>query len=295
MLWRHVEWRQHDSRREKVVLSEMVSDNPLVSIITVCYNSAETIGTAVESVLSQNYPAIEYIVIDGGSKDSTMDVVRRYRDAIAKVVSEPDRGIYDAMNKGVSIARGEVVGLLNADDYYADCNVIADLIRVMRERGTDCVFADVEYVKRENAHRVVRYYDSSHWNVRKFRYGWIPAHPTFFIKKCWYVNCGYYSLDYRIAADFEWLLRVLYKGGATYSYLGRAVVRMRVGGVSTASWRHRWILNREIVRACKQHGIRTTLLLVLLKIPRKLSELTVVREKFAVIRGMLGLERRQSL
>jgi glycosyltransferase involved in cell wall biosynthesis len=276
-------------------LSEMMSAGPLVSIITVCYNSAETIGAAIESVLSQTYPAIEYIVIDGGSKDSTMDVVRKYAGGIATVVSEPDRGIYDAMNKGVSMARGEVIGLLNADDYYTDCDAIADLMRVMRERGTDCVFADVEYVEKENPERVVRYYDSSHWNVRKFRYGWIPAHPTFFIKKCWYANCGYYSLDYRIAADFEWLVRVLYKGGATYSYLDRAVVRMRVGGVSTASWRHRWILNREIVQACKRHGIRTALVLVLLKIPRKLFELTAVREKFAVIRGILGFERRQSL
>lgn len=275
-------------------MSDLVGDNPLVSIVTVCYNCAETIAVAIDSVLSQSYPAIEYIVIDGGSNDATMEVVRKYGDRISKVVSEPDAGIYDAMNKGVKIASGAVIGLLNADDFYADRHAVADLMRVMQEKGTDCVFADVEYVKKDNTDKVVRYYDSSHWNVRKFRYGWIPAHPTFFIRKCWYERCGYYSLDYRIAADFEWLLRVLYEGKASYSYLGRAVVRMRVGGVSTASWRHRWILNREITRACKRHGIRTALFLVLLKIPRKLCELTAVREKLAAIRSFLGLQKNRS-
>lgn len=254
-----------------------------VSIITVCYNSAQTIRTTIESVLGQTYGNIEYIVIDGGSNDGTLDIVREYGERIATVVTEPDRGIYDAMNKGIQLARGDVVGLLNADDFYVSGDVVADLMGRMQRAGADCVFADVEYVDRNDVDRVVRYYDSSHWTVRKLRWGWIPAHPTFFIKKSWYERCGNYSLEYRIAADFEWLVRIMCKGKPKYSYLQRAVVRMRVGGVSTASWRHRWLLNREIVHACRRHGIWTSMPLVLLKIPRKLAELMPVRRRLSQI------------
>ena len=255
----------------------------LVSIITVCYNSAATIRTTINSVLSQTYPDIEYIIIDGGSTDSTLEIIREYGGRISRLVSESDRGIYDAMNKGVRLANGGIVGLLNADDFYIDNDVIKDLMCTLREAASDCVFADVEYVDKEDINKVVRYYDSSYWDVSKFRYGWIPAHPAFFIRRHWYLKCGFYSLHYQIAADFEWLVRVLHAGKASYSYLQRPVVRMRLGGVSTSSWRHRWILNREIVRACRQHGIWTALPLVLLKVPRKLCELTAVRGKVEII------------
>lgn len=259
------------------------ADAGMVSIITVCFNSAQTIRTTIESVLAQTYENIEYVIIDGGSTDGTLDIVREYGERIAAVVSEPDRGIYDAMNKGIRLARGDVIGLLNADDFYVSGDVVAELMDRMQRAGADCVFADVEYVDRNDVDRVVRYYDSSHWTVRKLRWGWIPAHPTFFIKKSWYERCGNYSLEYRIAADFEWLVRIMHQGRPVYSYLKRPVVRMRVGGVSTASWRHRWLLNREIVHACRRHGIWTAMPLVLLKIPRKLGELAPVRRRLVRI------------
>jgi glycosyltransferase involved in cell wall biosynthesis len=248
------------------------SSAPRVSIITVCFNSATTIGDAIESVLSQDYPHLEYIVIDGGSTDGTVDIVRRYGERITVFVSEPDRGIYDAMNKGLRLATGDVVGMLNSDDLYMDCHVVSDLMRAMTDAGSDSVFADLIYVERERIENIVRYYDSGRWHPRRFRWGWMPAHPTFFVKRHWYSTCGLFSLDYRIAADYEMLVRILFKGRASYTYLPRPVIRMRVGGISGRGLKSSWLLNREIVRACRSNGILTALPLVLLKIPAKLLE-----------------------
>jgi len=155
---------------------------------------------------------------------------------------------------------------------YADAHVVTDLIGAMRASGVDAVFADLVYVDRSDLTRVRRYYDSGSWRPDRFRFGWMPAHPTFFIKRQCYVRQGLYSLDYRIAADYEMLVRLLHCGRASYTHVPRAVVRMRVGGASTRGIRHSWVLNREIVRACRSHGIRTCLPLLLLKIPAKLVE-----------------------
>ena len=247
---------------------------PKVSLITVCYNSAATIRRTIESVLSQQYSSIEYIIIDGGSTDGTVEIVREFGDRIAVFISERDRGIYDAMNKGIARASGEVVGLLNSDDVYADARAVGDLMTAMSQAGSDSVFADLVYVDEQEPGRVRRYYDCSRWNPGRFRFGWMPAHPTFFIKRAWYERCGLFSLDYRIAADFEMLVRLLHVGGATYTHLARPVVRMQIGGASTRGLRSSWLLNREIVKACRAHGIWTILPLVLLKIPAKLLELT---------------------
>jgi glycosyltransferase involved in cell wall biosynthesis len=243
-----------------------------VSIITVCFNSCRTIRETIESVLSQDYPAIQYIVVDGGSVDGTVEIVQQYKEQISVFVSEPDRGIYDAMNKGIRLATGNIVGMLNSDDFYADPHVVTDLVRAMADANVDAVFADLVYVDQSDTKLVRRYYDSSRWNPRLFRFGWMPAHPTFFIKREWYARCGLFSLDYRIAADFEMLVRLLHTGAATYTYVGRPVVRMRTGGRSTRGLRERWVLNREIVRACRANGIWTALPLVFLKIPAKVME-----------------------
>lgn len=245
-----------------------------VSLVTVCFNSAATIRDTIESVLSQDYPSIEYIVIDGGSKDGTVEIVREYGDRIGVFVSEPDRGIYDAMNKGIQRASGDIVGLLNSDDVYTDTHVVTELVNAMLRAGTDSVFADLVYVDQKNPARVRRYYNSGRWSPARFRFGWMPAHPTFFIRRGWYARCGLFSLDYRIAADFEILVRLLYAGGATYTHVGRAVIRMRTGGASTRGLKSSWLLNREVVRACRANGIWTSLPLVLLKIPAKLFEVT---------------------
>lgn len=251
-----------------------MSISPKVSLVTVCYNSAATIRRTIESVLSQEYPAIEYIIIDGGSTDGTVEIVRGFGNRIAIFISERDSGIYDAMNKGVALASGEVVGLLNSDDVYADAYAVRDLMAAMSQAGSDSVFADLVYVDQQEPGRVRRYYNSGNWSPSRFRFGWMPAHPTFFVRREWYERCGLFSLDYRIAADFEMLVRLLYVGKATYTHLPRAVVRMQIGGASTRGLRNSWLLNREIVKACRAHGIWTSLPLVLLKIPAKLLELT---------------------
>ena len=246
-----------------------------VSIITVCFNSAKTIRDSIESVLSQDYPHIEYIVIDGGSSDQTLEIVQEYSDRIAIIVSEKDRGIYDAMNKGIALASGEIVGMLNSDDVYINENAVSELMRKMKDANSDSVFADLVIVDPENLNKVVRYYDSSYFNPNKFRFGWMPAHPTFFVKKALYDEVGPYSLDYKISADYEMLIRLLWVQKASYTYLQKPVVRMRYGGASTSGLGRNWLLNKEIVKACKTNGIYTNLGLLALKIPRKLFGLKV--------------------
>lgn len=246
---------------------------PKVSIITVCYNSAQTIRDTIESVLSQNYPRIEYIIIDGASTDGTIDIVRDYGSDIDLFTSERDRGIYDAMNKGILAATGDIIGILNSDDVYFDSRVVTDLVNAMTGASADAAFGDLIYVDRLDTRLIRRYYHSGWWRPSLFRFGWMPAHPTFFIKREWYVKHGVYSLAYRIAADFEMLVRLLYRGRATYTHIARPLVRMRMGGISTRGVKQRWLLNREIVRACRDHGIWTSLPIVLLKLPLKGLEL----------------------
>jgi len=243
-----------------------------ISIITACYNSAATIRETIDSVLAQDYPDIEYIIVDGGSSDGTMEIVRGYGDRIDVVISETDEGIYDAMNKGIQVATGDVVGLLNSDDFYVDESSIRQLIERMENAGSDTVFADLVIVDARDTERTVRYYDSSSFHPRRLCYGWMPAHPTFLVKRELYENFGCFSLDYRIAADFEMVARLLHTAGASYAYLPVVVIKMRVGGISTSGLKNRWILNMEIVRACRANGLKTSLPRVLLKTPAKMME-----------------------
>ena len=243
-----------------------------ISIITVCYNSEATIRDAIKSVLAQDYPAIEYIIVDGFSKDRTMDIIREYGDKIDVVISEPDKGIYDAMNKGIRVASGDLVGLLNSDDFYADDSSVRQLIDCMEHAGSDTVYADLLMVDARKTDRVVRYYDSGTFHPGRLRYGWMPAHPTFVVKRELYETYGSFSLDYSIAADFEMVVRLLYAAGASYAYLPAVVIKMRIGGASTSGLRSSWVLNNEIVRACRANGLKTSLPRVLLKLPAKLLE-----------------------
>lgn len=243
-----------------------------ISIITVSLNSAATIRDTIESVLAQDYPSIEYIVVDGGSTDGTLDVVREYGDRIARVISGPDRGIYDAMNKGIRAATGDLLGTLNADDFYADATCVRRLTTRLEEADADCVFADLVMVDPVDTDRIVRYYDSRTFRPSRLRYGWMPAHPTFVARRTLYSRYGDYSLEYRIAADFEMMVRLLYRAQARYAHLPAVVVKMRTGGASTRGLSARWLLNREIVRACRTNGLDTSLPRVLLKFPAKLME-----------------------
>ncbi|MDA3834764.1 MAG: glycosyltransferase family 2 protein [Spirochaetales bacterium] len=245
-----------------------------ISIITVCYNSESTIRDTIESVLSQSYPDIEYIIVDGGSSDETVAIIDEYKDRIAIVVSEPDKGIYDAMNKGIKLATGDVVGILNSDDFYQNNGVIKDVVCQFDSfPDSDLVFGDVVFVVPDKLKKIVRYYRSSHFKPWKLRFGWMPAHPATFIKKHAYDQIGFYSLDFEISSDYEMFVRLLLVHKLRFSRMNKVLVRMRMGGVSTAGIKSRLLLNKEIVRACRGNGVYTNLLFVLSKFPFKLMEL----------------------
>lgn len=244
-----------------------------VSIVTVCYNSEATIRDTIESVLAQSYVDIEYIIVDGASSDRTMAIVGEYKDHIAKVVSEPDKGIYDAMNKGIKLATGDVVGILNSDDFYQNNDVVRDVVcQFDAFPFSDLVFGDVVFVAPDNLGEIIRYYRSGHFRPWKLRFGWMPAHPATFIKRHVYDLAGLYSLDFKISSDYEMFVRLLLVHKLCFSKINKVFVRMRTGGLSTAGIKSRLLLNKEIVQACRQNGIYTNLVFVLSKIPFKLME-----------------------
>ncbi|MCX2840244.1 glycosyltransferase [Microbulbifer thermotolerans] len=243
-----------------------------VSVITVCFNSSKTIRDTVESVLAQDYPNIEYIIVDGGSTDGTMDIVCEYRHKISHVISEPDRGIYDAMNKGIRVSTGDIVGMLNSDDIYLDSSVISDIVNQFDLSNADSVYADLVIVDRKNIYKVIRFCSSKNFTVSHLRWGWMIPHPTFFVKRTCYDAFGLYKLDYRVSADFEMIARLFWKKGISFSHLSRCIVRMRNGGISTTGFLWRIHQNLEIVRACKENGIYTNIFFILFKVPFKLLE-----------------------
>lgn len=243
-----------------------------VSVITVCFNSAATIRDTIESVLAQDYEDIEYIIIDGGSTDQTLQIISEYKHCISKFITEPDRGIYDAMNKGIRLASGDVVGMLNSDDIYISQTAISELMSVMNSSGVDAVYADLIIVDPVRTDKVLRYYSSKHFTIAKFRYGWMPAHPTFFVKRSAYSIAGLFNINFKIAADFDMLLRLLLMHKISHVYYPKCIVRMRAGGVSTSGIHQSILINREIIRSCKFNGVYTNALLLALKIPRKMSE-----------------------
>jgi len=240
-----------------------------ISIITVVYNNKETIKDAIESVLSQTYHDIEYIIVDGASTDGTIEIIESYGNQIDGFISEPDKGLYDAMNKGIKLASGDIVGILNSDDFYIDNRVIEEVVQIFQEKKIDSLFADLVFVHPTNLNKVVRYYDSSKFKLNRFAYGWMPAHPTFFVKREAYVKYGLFKTDYKIAADYELLVRLLYKYNLKYFYLQKVLIKMRTGGISTNGLKSNWILNQEIIRACKENGIKTNMFKVLSKYPKK--------------------------
>lgn len=245
---------------------------PKVTIITVSFNSESTIRDTLESVISQDYPNIEFIVVDGGSTDRTMEIVCEYREQISIILHEPDEGIYDAMNKGLEIASGDFIGMLNSDDVYIGSSIISTVVQKLCESNSPCFFADLLVVDKYNLNRTLRYYDSSKFSPKKFKYGWMPAHPTFFAAKEVYDCVGKFAIDFKISADFEMLIRILYVKNFKYIYYNRPIIKMRIGGASSAGLYSIFLLNLEIVRACKSNNIYTNLFLLLFKIPYKLLE-----------------------
>jgi glycosyltransferase involved in cell wall biosynthesis len=235
---------------------------PLISIITVCYNSASTIKDTLESVASQSYKKNEHIVVDGGSTDGTLAIIRKWNEHPIHLSSEPDEGIYDAMNKGIDMAKGNIVGILNADDIYYDNYCLESVATEFEKNNVDIVFADLVYVQYNDINKIVRYYHADNFSPRKFAYGFMPPHPTVFIKRRLYEEYGKFKTSYIIAADYELLLRFFVVHNTTYSYMHRTLVKMRMGGTSTRNLKSNFILNKEILRACKENGVRTSVLKV---------------------------------
>jgi len=243
-----------------------------VSIITITYNSAETIEDTIQSVLSQDYKDVEYIIVDGASKDSTLEIIDRYKYSISKFVSERDKGIYDAMNKGVAMATGDVIGILNSDDFYADTHVISDIVKTIQQSNSDGCYADLVYVDRIETNKVIRSWKSGEYRHGDFLRGWMPPHPTFFVKRSVYEAHGNYSLQLRSAADYELMLRFIHKHGIRLSYLPRVITKMRAGGQSNVTIKNRWKANKEDRLAWKMNGLQPGFLTLVRKPLSKLLQ-----------------------
>lgn len=225
-----------------------------ISIITVVYNNADTIEDAIFSVASQKYSDIQHVVVDGGSTDGTLSVLEIHRTKLA-VVSEQDDGMYDAMNKGLTLADGEVVGTLNADDFYADNSVIEQVASVFRDPDVDACYADLVYVDQATASKVIRYWKSCPFRDGLFAEGWCPPHPTFFVRKWVYETYGRFDLSYRLAADVELMMRFLEVNKIRTVYVPRVWVKMRIGGTSNKTFRNICMQNIYIARAARQHKV----------------------------------------
>lgn len=225
-----------------------------ISIITTCFNRKATIRNAVESVLAQDYPGIEYIVVDGASTDGTTDIVREYGGRIAKIISEPDRGMYEAINKGIRTATGDVVGLLHSDDFFYDNHVVSRIAERMEETGADFLYGNGLFVDYDNTDKVVRNWIGGKYRTWKVRHGWLPLHPTCYIKRDVMLRRGLYNETYKIAADSDLLLRYLMGGDITVTYLDCYIVKMRMGGLSTDNARRRQMWHEDI-RMYHSHGI----------------------------------------
>lgn len=201
-----------------------------ISIITVSLNNGLYIEDCIRSVLNQTYKDIEYIVIDGGSTDGTIDVIRKYEKRISIWVSEPDRGIYDAMNKGIIKSSGDIIGILNSDDMYANVNVIQQIADIFLKTQSDTCYGDLLYVDRCNINKTVRLWKSNNYQKNNFQRGWMPPHPAFFVRRSVYENFGLFNLGFPLAADYELMLRFLYKYGVSTTYIPQCLVNMRTGG-----------------------------------------------------------------
>lgn len=229
--------------------------SPSVSVITAVRNAAGTIGGCLAGVVRQTYP-VEQIVVDGGSTDGSLQILELRRRRIAVLVSEPDRGIYDAMNKGLALATGEVVGFLNADDFLADDQVIAEISNVFADPAVDCVYGDLEYVAADDPSRVVRRWRSGAYSPGRMRQGWMPPHPTFYARRRFFTEFGGFNLALGTAADYELMLRFLLRYRLRAAYIPRVLVRMRTGGASNNSLAARIRANRMDREAWRVNGLR---------------------------------------
>ena len=245
-----------------------------VSIITVTYNSAQTLVDAMKSVLEQTYHDIEYIIVDGASTDSTIDIIRQYELQFKnrlKWISEKDDGIYDAMNKGIQLATGDVVGVLNSDDYFTSSDVIARMVAAFRD-GADAVYGDVHFIHDGEPNKCIRYYSSKHFRPFWLRFGFMPAHPSFYCRRGVYERAGYYKTDYAIGSDYEMMVRLFKVHHINARYIPMDFVTMRTGGASTRNVQSRLVLIKDDVRGCRENGVYTNIPMICMKFLYKIFE-----------------------
>lgn len=258
----------------------MKEKKPLVSIVTVSYNSAKTIKDTIESIHNQSYENIEYIIIDGLSTDNTVEIVKEYESKYLKkgykfkIVSEKDTGLYDAMNKGINMAKGEIIGILNSDDYYTNNLVIENVVNKMIAENADCLYADLLFVDEIDTNKIVRIWDSGGGD---FRFGWNPPHPTTFIKKDMYVKYGLYKDTYKISSDYDILYRIIHKGKARTVYLQEYIVKMRSGGESTRGIKSNLVSIKEIFQILKEHDQKNKILIIFMRLIIKLKQFKLNR------------------
>jgi glycosyltransferase involved in cell wall biosynthesis len=251
---------------------EYLNTPPLVSVITVCRNAAATLEKALSSVRSQSYPNIQHIIIDGASTDGSQTVAEKGLRSGGLLLSEPDSGIYNAMNKGLARAEGEIIAFLNADDFYATDNAVQAAVTCYENAQVNAVFGDVAFLKPKDVSQTYRRYDSGRFRPSLIRWGWMPAHPGMFVAKSVYERLGGFKENYKIAGDYEMIARSFAGGLIRYRHLPEILVHMMPGGASTANFSARMLINRETVQACRDNGIYSNLLMVMTKYPAKLLE-----------------------
>jgi len=244
----------------------------LVSIITVCFNIAETIEDTIKSVLSQDYKNIEYIIVDGGSTDGTLDIINRYKNKIAKVISEPDNGIYDAMNKGLKSSTGDIIATLNGDDMYAEKTTVSQMAEFIQNNALDAAYGDLVYIDRRDTRHVKRFWQPGRYKKGAFCHGWVIPHPTFFCRKEIFEKFGYFNDNLQIAADFELMLRFIEKHQITADYLPKVIVKMRTGGKANVL---RGMIrgNCEIIRSFRLNNLHLSPWFLIAKPITKISQL----------------------
>ena len=253
-----------------------------ISIITATFNSAGTVKDTFESVLKQTYKDIEYIVVDGLSKDNTVNIIKEYEplfEGRMRWVSEKDKGLYDAMNKGIAMATGDVIGILNSDDFYTSNDILATIAGTMSDNSIDAVYGDIHFVNDDDLNKCVRYYSSAIFKRSLMRIGLMPAHPSFYCKRDVYTKYGAFDTNYKIGADFESLLRYIYINRITTKYIKKDFVTMRTGGASTDGFKSRWQIMKDHLRAMKNHGIKSNMFILSLRYPYKIYELAVSKLK----------------
>lgn len=252
-----------------------------ISLVTITYNSEKTLADTIQSVLEQTYPDIEYIVVDGASKDKTVSIIQQYAplfEGRMKWISEPDKGLYDAMNKGIQMATGDVIGILNSDDFFTSEEVLAKVAEAFKKvTKLDAVYGDVHFVNPDDLKKCIRYYSSKVFKRSLMRLGFMPAHPSFYLKKECFDKYGVYKTDYQIAADFEFLLRVIYKENVKTQYLPIDMVTMRTGGASTSGIESHLKIMKEHLRAFRENGVYTNVVLLCLRYFYKIYE--VIKSK----------------